>query len=149
MEVMKIFDKSNTPKVEVEQRILNFLYENLGEYGDEIKDIQKAIDYALGKVDSFGGFILAYYEGLELLGVVVVNKTGMKGYIPENILVYIASHKKNRGKGIGKKLINRTIEESSGNIALHVEKDNPAKDLYEKLGFTPKYIEMRLDKKGL
>jgi ribosomal protein S18 acetylase RimI-like enzyme len=33
-----------------------------------------------------------------------------------------------------------------GNIALHVEPDNPAKILYEKLGFTNKYLEMRLIK---
>ena len=37
-------------------------------------------------------------------------------------------------------VMNRT----KGGIALHVEPDNPAKFLYEKLGFTHKYLEMRL-----
>ena len=37
----------------------------------------------------------------------------------------------------------KTVE---GAIALHVEPDNPAKFLYEKLGFTNKYLEMRLQK---
>ncbi len=40
-----------------------------------------------------------------MVGAVVVNGTGMEGYIPENILVYIATHKVSRGKGIGKKLM--------------------------------------------
>ena len=70
----------------------------------------------------------------------------MKDYIPENILVYIAIHHKHRGKGIGKQLVKQAIETAEGNIALHVEPDNPAKHLYEKLGFSSKYLEMRFNK---
>lgn len=92
---------------------------------------------------SFGGFVLQAIENEDIACVVVVNQTGMNGYIPENILVYIATHKSLRGKGIGKKLMQKTIEIADGNIALHVEADNPARYLYEKLGFTNKYLEMR------
>ena len=35
-----------------------------------------------------------------------------------------------------------------GGVALHVEPDNPAKFLYEKLGFTNKYLEMRYTKEN-
>jgi ribosomal protein S18 acetylase RimI-like enzyme len=35
------------------------------------------------------------------------------------------------------------LRRADGNVALHVEPDNPAKFLYEKLGFTSKYLEMR------
>jgi ribosomal-protein-alanine N-acetyltransferase len=70
----------------------------------------------------------------------------MDGYIPENILVYIATDKNHRGKGIGKMLIELTIEKTDGDIALHVDADNPAKKLYEKFGFTNPYLEMRLKK---
>jgi ribosomal protein S18 acetylase RimI-like enzyme len=38
------------------------------------------------------------------------------------------------------------IEATEGDIALHVEPDNPARQLYEKYGFTNKYLEMRLSK---
>ena len=78
-----------------------------------------------------------------IIGAVVINKTGMDGYIPANILVYIAIHRDHRGKGIGKKLMQEVMPKTNGGIALHVEPDNPAKYLYEKLGFTNKYIEMR------
>jgi len=67
-------------------------------------------------------------------------------YIPENILVYIATHKNNRGIGIGKKMMHDAIEQTQGDIALHVEPDNPARKLYEKFGFSSKYIEMRYKK---
>lgn len=126
-----------------------FLYEHLEQYGDKKKDIEKAIKYALKEIPSFGGFILEGYENDDLIGAVVINQTGMSGYIPENILVYIAIHKKTRGKGYGKLLMNKAIELAQGNIALHVEKDNPARFLYEKVGFTTPYLEMRLKKKKL
>ena len=77
-------------------------------------------------------------------GAVVVNDTKMGGYIPQNILVYIAVDAAQRGKGIGKKLMQEAIANATGGIALHVEPDNPAKRLYESLGFTNKYLEMRL-----
>ena len=32
---------------------------------------------------------------------------------------------------------------TEGDLALHVEYDNPAKRLYERLGFRSKYAEMR------
>jgi GNAT superfamily N-acetyltransferase len=38
-----------------------------------------------------------------------MNKTGMEGYIPENILVYIAVDRKFRGKGYGKELMIKAI----------------------------------------
>ncbi len=128
------------------QQIRDFLFEHLDQYGDKKEDIMKAINYALNKGITPGGFIVVGYEGIKVVGAVVVNKTGMEGYIPENILVYIATHRDQRGKGLGKKLMQSAIDEAEGAIALHVEPDNPAKILYEKLGFTNKYLEMRLMK---
>ena len=139
----KLFNNTNKPDLEQKKALINFLYENLQEYGDPKPDIEKAIVYALKEVPSFGGFVLVGYIDNEIVGAVVVNETGMKDYIPENILVYIATHKNYRGKGIGKLLIQQTIKTAKGNIALHVEPENPARFLYEKVGFSSKYIEMR------
>ena len=142
----KVFDTTNKPNLKEKESIINFLFENLQEYGDPKSDIEKCIDYALKETISFGGFILVSFLKNEISGVVVVNQTGMKDYIPENILVYIATHKNLRGKGIGKLLMQKTIDLAQGSIALHVEPDNPARFLYEKLGFSSKYIEMRYKK---
>lgn len=126
--------------------INDFLFQHLDQYGDPKEDIAKAMRYSLGDGGRPGGFVLAAKDGDKVTGAVVVNETGMNGYIPDNILVYIATHGEHRGKGIGKKLMQKAIEVANGDIALHVEPDNPAKMLYEQLGFTNKYLEMRLKK---
>ncbi|EPR71015.1 GNAT family N-acetyltransferase [Cyclobacterium qasimii] len=124
--------------------IADFLFEHLDQYGDPKEDIMRCLDYALDQAADKGGFsVLAREEG-KVVGVVVVNKTGMSGYIPENIIVYIAVDASQRGKGMGKKLMQTAIDMAHGDVALHVEPDNPAKILYEKLGFENKYLEMRL-----
>lgn len=130
------------------KKISGFLFEHLEQYGDEQSDIIKAIDYALGKDHKPGGLIVTAKDQNteELKGVCVVNKTGMSGYIPENILVYIATDKQVRGQGIGKNIMKKVIEAAEGDIALHCESNNPARHLYEKLGFKTKYLEMRLKK---
>lgn len=146
MTEQKLFDAVNRPTEIEKKELVNFLYDNLEQYGDKKKDIQNALEYATKEISSFGGFIMTSFEGKKMLGVVVINRTGMKGYIPENILVYIATHKESRGKGIGKKLMETAINYASGDVALHVEADNPARFLYEKLGFQNPYLEMRLKK---
>lgn len=143
IEVLKPSDTVGLIQLE---QIRDFLYEHLDQYGDEREDIMKAINYALSKGITPGGFVVVGKDEGEIIGAVVVNKTGMEGYIPENILVYIAAHREKRGKGYGKALMQKAIDTAEGNIALHVEPDNPAKILYEKLGFTNKYLEMRLNK---
>jgi len=129
------------------QKIVDFLHTHLEQYGDNKEDILRAIDYALSENNLQGGYILRGYENDELAGIVVMNKTGMKGYIPENILVYIAVNSKMRGKGIGKQLMNKIIELTEGDIKLHVEPENPARFLYEKVGFENKYLEYRFKQK--
>lgn len=141
-----IFDAFTKPNEKEKNEIFDFLFTHLEQYGDEKNDIKAAMDYALKNITSFGGFIIAIKDDNAILGCSVINKTGMKGYIPENILVYIAVHKKYRGQGFGKELMEKAIAYASGDIALHVEADNPAKNLYEKLGFTNPYLEMRLKK---
>lgn len=125
-------------------QIIDFLFQYLEEYGDARKDIESALNYSLSEDPKEGGGVTVAYENDQILGVVVMLKTGMSGFIPENILVYIAVRTETRGRGIGKKLMENVKENVQGSIALHVEPHNPAKKLYEKMGFTNKYLEMRL-----
>lgn len=143
----KIFNPQNKMSTLEKQIGTEFLFKHLEQYGDSKNDIEKAIKYAFKESLSFGGFVLeGHDENENIVGIVVVNRTGMSGYVPENILVYIAVDNTQRGKGFGKKLMKKAIEISEGNLALHVEKDNPARFLYEKVGFENPYVEMRLIK---
>lgn len=125
------------------EKLVDFLFTHLDQFGDPKEQINKCIDYAFSNSEGKGGFLLAGLLDDELVGALIMNKTGMIGYIPENILVYVAVDASKRGQGIGKQLVEKAIEESKGNVKLHVEYDNPAKSLYERIGFTNKYAEMR------
>lgn len=141
---LKTFTPSDHLTQSDKLEIAEFLFEHLDQFGDDLESIQKCIDFAMDDTKKFGGFIIVATEAGTITGAVIVNKTGMEGYIPGNILVYIAVHKDFRGKGLGKTLMQHTLEMADGSIKLHVEPENPARYLYEKLGFTSKYLEMRL-----
>jgi GNAT superfamily N-acetyltransferase len=126
--------------------LIDFLYTHLDRFRDDKVSIGKCLDYAFSDLEGKGGFVLTGYWEDALVGVVVMNRTGMEGFIPENILVYIAVDESLRGKGIGRQLVEEAIKRAKGNVKLHVEYDNPAKRLYERIGFTTKYAEMRFTK---
>ncbi len=126
------------------ERIANFLHDHLDEFGDQTSDILKCLDYVFHP--ERGGQVILGLEAGKIVGAVILNETGMSGYIPENILVYIAVHRDHRGKGFGKLLMEQAIKITKGNIALHVEPENPAIHLYKKIGFTNKYLEMRFSR---
>lgn len=138
-----ITPKTGAHSIYSNHKIADFLFVHLDSYGDPKEHIFSCIEYALSEEKGRGGLVLLAIIDEEIVGVVVVNETGMSGYIPENILVYIAVNAAHRGKGIGKQLLEYVKKVSKGDIALHVEANNPAKGLYEKLGFTNPYLEMR------
>jgi ribosomal-protein-alanine N-acetyltransferase len=123
--------------------IVEFLHKNLQQYRDSKEHIEAAMDYAFSKSDGKGGFVMIQEIDGTLTGVSLVNKTGMRGYIPENILVYLATDPEKAPLGSGTRLLERTLGEVKGSVALHVEYDNPARRIYERMGFTSKYAEMR------
>ncbi|CAM4438417.1 GNAT family N-acetyltransferase [Deinococcus marmoris] len=135
-------DAPETLSAEDGGRVAEFLHTHLDEYGDALHDIQACLAYARER----GGSVTYAEEDGEILGAVITNRTGMGGFIPENILVYIAVHGKTRGRGLGKQLMETVLANVEGNVALHVEPHNPARKLYERLGFTNKYLEMRLQR---
>lgn len=145
LEIKKISNPNEFNKTS-KKEFIEFLYNHLDRFGDSKEAIEKSIDYSLSESEGCGGFLLeAYYED-KLIGALVMNETGMAGYIPENVLVYVAVDSSYRGKGFGRKIVDKAIEIADGDVKLHVEYDNPAKRLYERIGFTNKYAEMRFHK---
>lgn len=120
-----------------------FFFDNLKPFNDPPKDITSAVDYVFGKDGKPGGYIMIAHFGEVPAGMCLMMDSGMGGFIPKWILLYIGVNPDMRGKGIGGKLMKESIDNCDGDVKLHVEYDNPAKRLYERFGFTTKYAEMR------
>jgi len=144
MKIIDIYCENDFPGNMNTEAFCRFMNNHLGEYGDPVDEIRASVDYAFSKAEGKGGFVLLAYINDDPVGGLVINATGMTRYIPENYLVYIAAHEKWQAVGVGRYLLERAIELAEGDIALHVEQDNPAVRFYEKMGFESKYLEMRL-----
>lgn len=131
------------PNTTTTESLTQFLHESLKPYEDKPEDIHRAMKLVLDSPQDQGGFVVLAQEGSTSLGAAVIHYTPWSGYVPENLLLFVAVDPNYRGQGLGRALIKRAIEECNGDIKLHVEHDNPAKRLYERLGFTSKYAEMR------
>lgn len=130
------------------EALVAFLHEHLKPYQDTVTDLRRGLDDALGNHPAAGGFVVLGRLDGQLAGALVMLRTGMKGYIPENLLLFVAVDGALRGRGIGAALVRAAVASCEGDIKLHVEHDNPAKRLYERLGFGSKYVEMRFHKEA-
>ena len=116
-------------------------------YADTLPDTQQGILDALQNRPAPGGFVLCATSNGTLVGALVMLRTGMNGYIPPNLLLFLAVDPSKRRSGIGTALVKMALQHTKGSIKLHVEPDNPATSLYKKLGFLPTYLDMRLQRK--
>ena len=126
--------------------LVRFFHDHMKPYEDEIRDIEAALDYAFSDSDRAGGFLVLAEAEEELAGALLMLRTGMSGYVPSHILLFVGVRDDLRGRGLGGEIIDRALAECDGNVKLHVEYENPAKRLYERIGFTSKYAEMRLER---
>jgi ribosomal protein S18 acetylase RimI-like enzyme len=121
-------------------------HEKMKPYHDTLEDVNRALDYVFVEGKGQGGFLVTATREKELLGALLMLRTGMGGYIPANILLFVWVDPVLRGRGIGRRIVEQALAEADGDVKLHVEYENPAKRLYERLGFSTKYAEMRYKK---
>lgn len=121
-----------------------FLHGALKPYEDPEPEVARGIADALGAERPGRGFVMLTLHAGEIIGALVMLKTGMSDYVPENLLLYVAVAPEHRSQGLATRMIRLAAAAVDGGIKLHVEYDNPAKGLYEHLGFENKYAEMRL-----
>lgn len=145
MKILKIEKEPDFPSWLSRQSLAEFLSATMEPFNDNQQDSLRGIDYALSDAEGKGGFIMVGEEAERPLGALVMLDTGMKGFVPQYLLLFVAVVPEMRGKGLGRKLCEAAIAETDGDVALHVEYDNPARRLYERLGFSSKYAEMRLE----
>jgi ribosomal protein S18 acetylase RimI-like enzyme len=145
--IIKTFDAFTRMSFITIDRITNFLHQHLDNCEDDKSAIRQALLYAAKEITSLGGYTFILEEKDEIFGAIVMNKTGMREYQSENLLVYLAVHKDFREEGIAAKLLEEAISYCNGNITLQIDKDNMnAIEVFEKSGFTSKKIQMTLRK---
>ncbi|MBN2587052.1 MAG: GNAT family N-acetyltransferase [Candidatus Fermentibacteraceae bacterium] len=138
------FDKlDNLQEYASPDELSRFLHTSLSPFEDPVDEIMDGLEYAFSDVEGKGGFVILARDGGNTVGALVMLRTGMSGYVPPNILLYIAVKPDCRGQGIGGSMIREAFRKSDGDIKLHVDYDNPARRLYERMGFRSKYAEMR------
>jgi [ribosomal protein S18]-alanine N-acetyltransferase len=143
-EFLKMTSDRDFPTWATREELVQFFHHTMKPYQDTEADVQKALDHAF--TGGPNGFVMLLKTAGSLGGALVMLDTGMKGYIPENILLFVSISPSLRGQGFGQKLIQHCLDECPGEVKLHVEYENPAKRLYERIGFTSKYAEMRITK---
>jgi len=102
------------------ESIIQFLMGNLDDYCDSHENVSRSIEYALSKFPHQGGFVLLARWNAQV-GASVVNRTNFEGYFAENILVYLAVAKFERGKGIAKELLKQTKLFAKGDILFRMK----------------------------
>lgn len=146
-ELLRVDHEADLPDWAPREKLALFFHETMEPYNDTLEDVQKALDYLFSDAKGEGGYlVLAQLDG-ELVGALAMLNTGMKGYVPGWILLFVTVDPSMRGKGLGGKIMDFALAEADGPVKLHVEYDNPAKRLYERKGFTSKYAEMRYEPK--
>ena len=112
------------------------------------EEIAEALDYALKNRPSFGGYIFTLWENDQVISCVVVNQTGMGPYNPGYVLVYAVLHPDYlQEEDLLQDLVQRAVRHAKGEIAMHLRPNNPGIDLFKRMGFTEKYVELRLNPK--
>ncbi len=147
IEITTIRKLNELPEWLTREKIALGFHEKMKPYEDSLEDINRALDYVFVEGKGLGGYLLVATRGEQLLGALLMMRTGMGGYIPDNILLFVWVDPALRGQGIGRRIIDQALAAAKGSVKLHVENDNPAKRLYERVGFTNKYAEMRYEKK--
>lgn len=145
---LKIYDAFSGINPVEKNRVIRFLNEFEGE--NKRENIEEAVEYAVKMKPSFGGFVLTAEQDGQIIGAIVANRTGMGSYNPNHILVFVTLHRDfQEDEALTQYLMHKVVQHAKGDIAMHVKPDNPALQLYKKIGFEAQYLELRLSKKNI
>lgn len=141
-----VYTATNRPTEMEKLEIVRFLY-NLIENDSHSKEcIRRALDYSIKDFFSFGGFTIVNKINNLIIGVAIINQTGMKGYVAENILVYFGIQEQYRLNGIAKQMIEQIKNHAKGDIAIHLKNDIEMINLFKKFGFSSAITELRINR---
>lgn len=69
--------------------VVRFFHETMQPYEDRPEDIERALDYAFSVEEHAGGFLMLAGLQQTLAGALLMLSTGMGGFVPEHLLVFV------------------------------------------------------------
>jgi [ribosomal protein S18]-alanine N-acetyltransferase len=131
------------------QTLIEFIHKNYKEQSS-LLNIKKSVAYAIkdrfiiNSSYSHGGVIILACDKSDIVGGLVLNKTGLDEIYPENIIMYIATETSYRMNGIARKMIQLAREFSNGGITIYIHPNNPNSQFLSKSGFNNSMLQMKL-----
>ncbi len=141
---LKLFTAFDNPTYNFSEKIVSFIHEHSTEPKEDKSKIRTSLDYVLKNIPSaLGGYIITLTIDNELVGVSILNKTGMGGIISDYIISHIVIDKKYSNTEEYKQyMLNKTLEISNGNVSILVRKNSPMIDTCVDNGFEFQRLEM-------
>ncbi len=136
----------DNPSYILKERMTRFILDNTSEHDLTYEAVWRSVEYSLSMSKNQGGFILVGREDGDMTSVLVMNRTRMEDYMPENILIHLAIGPHVEKSETGLKLLQKAIEITHGDLAVRLNKDHPDLSLYEVMGFRERYIEYQLQR---
>lgn len=141
----KLYDAYTGISYAQKSAVVQFLKNNMESSWLEEAAILKAVEYATKEIPSFGGFILTTENDEEIVAALVVNKTGLSGLMPEYVAVLQATKTIAKGKLIARKLEEKAITLSQGDIANLVTDFGPKELLLEEMTPAAKMLPLAVN----
>jgi len=142
--VIKTYDAFTRLSTMEMARLTNFVYDHYEGKNSLKSSIRKAIQYSAKEIPGLGGYVFVIEQEKDILGVCVVNKTGMGDYVPKNFIVFFVVNNAYQNYGIEQKLMEYCKKNCKGSLSIHLQKSNPKHVFFNSHGFEEDYLEMRL-----
>ena len=128
-------------------KLTKFIYQYQFQNDFDEQGIPRALQYAAKERPGFGGLIVTAEEAKEIIAVVVLNKTGFEGYLPENLVVSIAVHQDHKDQGVYRKIVDYVVNYCCGDVGVQLKESNPLVHFFKSQGFKNNYIQLNLKQK--
>lgn len=124
-----LYQATNRPSFIEKQQIIDFILLNSNNSDLEENHVLKSIEYATKECQSFGGFVILQKMDGKIVSAAILNQTGMEGYLPENLVVFVAFDNKHKTTELESNLFNYILRHAKGEVAIKVSVDEEYKTL--------------------
>lgn len=116
------------------QSVSNFFKDKLSLDQEQLLELSKALDHAVGGFVNNGGLVVIAYQKAKIVAALVLCKTGMKGFWLNSIINYLALDENLDNKAeVLKELITKSTFGTRDRIAILFDKDHPNYDELQNL----------------